>query len=343
MQDHPPTIQGTEPELENATVLFQGDYPKIFRYIMSMVRDTREAEDLTQETFVRLLNSATFASAEAADPFVFTVAANLLRDRDGVVRERRREDAVDRKPLVDQTDPTQLRGGACRLAKRRALRSSDEHDRRPLRVFERSTGVEKAIVPRGEAPVRAEAVQRVREIISLQREMTGKPVVVVPVVAVVPVVDVVVCTRNSSPRSLAPAKLAATARQVFGAQRIHVAFNVATALDKARALAAPLPGGTLDSALAWSAADTLFGTRARNLAVGAYAADLRRWDAHASAIRNAGKVRRQLEAAQDTSQVRIAAAYERALVAYGKARRGDVARHAAAAHDSQRGDAIAVR
>jgi len=57
-----------------------------------------------------------------------------------------------------------------------------------------------------------------------------------------PVIDVVVCTRNSSPRSLAPAKLAAAARQVFGAQRIHVAFNVATAIEKARALAAPLPG-----------------------------------------------------------------------------------------------------
>jgi RNA polymerase sigma-70 factor (ECF subfamily) len=44
-------------------------------------RSDQDAEDLTQETFVRLLNSETFAAAEAADPFVFTVAANLLRDR----------------------------------------------------------------------------------------------------------------------------------------------------------------------------------------------------------------------------------------------------------------------
>jgi dihydrofolate synthase/folylpolyglutamate synthase len=62
-----------------------------------------------------------------------------------------------------------------------------------------------------------------------------------------PVIDVVVCTRNSSPRSLAPAKLAAAARQVFGAQRIHVAFNVATAIEKARALAAPLAGHAPDA------------------------------------------------------------------------------------------------
>jgi dihydrofolate synthase/folylpolyglutamate synthase len=34
---------------------------------------------------------------------------------------------------------------------------------------------------------------------------------------------------------------------VFGAQRVHVAFNVATALDKARTLAAPLPGGAPDA------------------------------------------------------------------------------------------------
>ena len=62
-----------------------------------------------------------------------------------------------------------------------------------------------------------------------------------------PVIDVVVCTRNSSPRSLTPTQLAATARQVFGRQRIHVAFNVATAIEKARALAAPLPGCAPDA------------------------------------------------------------------------------------------------
>lgn len=53
MEHHPSVAQGTELEIENASVLFKGDYQPILRYIMSMVRDTAEAEDLTQETFLR--------------------------------------------------------------------------------------------------------------------------------------------------------------------------------------------------------------------------------------------------------------------------------------------------
>ena len=48
-----------EDELEavNASGLFIGDYKRIFRYIMSMVHDIAEAEDLTQETFLRAFRS----------------------------------------------------------------------------------------------------------------------------------------------------------------------------------------------------------------------------------------------------------------------------------------------
>ncbi|MBB3039213.1 bifunctional folylpolyglutamate synthase/dihydrofolate synthase [Hoyosella altamirensis] len=55
-----------------------------------------------------------------------------------------------------------------------------------------------------------------------------------------PVIDVVVCTRNSSPRSLTAAELAWSARQVFGAQRIHVARDVAAAIEMAAGFAAPV-------------------------------------------------------------------------------------------------------
>ena len=41
-------IQVDEQEIANAPILFQEYYPRIFRYIGSMVRDTAEAEDLTQ-------------------------------------------------------------------------------------------------------------------------------------------------------------------------------------------------------------------------------------------------------------------------------------------------------
>jgi dihydrofolate synthase/folylpolyglutamate synthase len=56
------------------------------------------------------------------------------------------------------------------------------------------------------------------------------------------VVDQVVCTRSSSPRSLPADELAACARDVLGAGRVRVAANVASALATARALAAgPVP------------------------------------------------------------------------------------------------------
>ena len=40
-----------------------------------------EAEDLTQETFVRLIGAHSFAQAEQANAYVFRVASNLIRDR----------------------------------------------------------------------------------------------------------------------------------------------------------------------------------------------------------------------------------------------------------------------
>ena len=43
--------------------------------------DRAEAEDLTQEVFVRILKGAPAATVQAPDAFVFTIAANLLRDR----------------------------------------------------------------------------------------------------------------------------------------------------------------------------------------------------------------------------------------------------------------------
>lgn len=80
-----------------------------------------------------------------------------------------------------------------------------------------------------------------------------------------PVVDVAVCTRNSSPRSLPPTRLAAIARQVFGAQRVHIAFNVPTALDKARALAASLPAQPSDALVLVTGSVVTVGDAARVL------------------------------------------------------------------------------
>ncbi len=58
------------------------------------------------------------------------------------------------------------------------------------------------------------------------------------------VVDTVVCTRNSSPRSLSAEELAACATDVFGASRVRRAGDVASGLAAARALNDSGPGST---------------------------------------------------------------------------------------------------
>ncbi|WP_224199714.1 MULTISPECIES: RNA polymerase sigma factor [Pacificimonas] len=54
--------------------------PALMSYFLRRVRDHNEAEDLTQEVFVRLL--ARHDEVESSsDAYVFQVASNLLRDR----------------------------------------------------------------------------------------------------------------------------------------------------------------------------------------------------------------------------------------------------------------------
>lgn len=54
----------------------------LMSYFLRRVRDHAEAEDLTQQVFLRLLaGHGDLADIEHAEGFVFTVAANLLRDR----------------------------------------------------------------------------------------------------------------------------------------------------------------------------------------------------------------------------------------------------------------------
>ena len=50
-------------------------------YFLRRTGKRSEAEDLTQETFVRLIASRSFEFADEANAYVFRVAINLLRDR----------------------------------------------------------------------------------------------------------------------------------------------------------------------------------------------------------------------------------------------------------------------
>lgn len=66
----------------------------LLAYFLRRTGNAQEAEDLTQETFVRLIGSSSFEMADEAQAFVFRVASNLLRDRGRSQSRMRRFGAV---------------------------------------------------------------------------------------------------------------------------------------------------------------------------------------------------------------------------------------------------------
>ncbi len=75
-------IQANEFEAENASAAFNADYQRIYRYIKSMIRDEFEAEDLTQETFLRAFNRRDTLREEAArTAWLYRIATHVTLDR----------------------------------------------------------------------------------------------------------------------------------------------------------------------------------------------------------------------------------------------------------------------
>lgn len=96
-----PKIREDELEIQRASVLFKGDYQRIFRYIMSMVRDTDEAQDLTQETFLRAYQRRdSLREAGAQTAWLYRIATHVSLDR---LRQYAR-----RSPMESDTDLDQV-------------------------------------------------------------------------------------------------------------------------------------------------------------------------------------------------------------------------------------------
>jgi RNA polymerase sigma factor (sigma-70 family) len=113
----------------------------LMSFFLRRVRDRSEAEDLTQQTFLRLLGGRDRSEVENGAAFVFRIAANLLRDRHraGVRRHADRTVSLDdalaapqQQPVEDCTPERVLLG---REALGDVLRSLDELGERTRDIF----------------------------------------------------------------------------------------------------------------------------------------------------------------------------------------------------------------
>jgi RNA polymerase sigma-70 factor (ECF subfamily) len=102
VEHHTPTKKEVEPEVEKASAIFKGDYPRIFRYIVSMVQNTAEAEDLTQETFLRAYRSRdSLRNGGAQTTWLYRIATNVCFDR---LRQYARRAPIETDTDLDQVD-----------------------------------------------------------------------------------------------------------------------------------------------------------------------------------------------------------------------------------------------
>jgi RNA polymerase sigma-70 factor, ECF subfamily len=102
MEPRTPLMQEVEQERVNSSILFMGDYQRIFRYILSMIRDTAEAEDLTQETFLRAYRSRDSLRDEGAQTsWLYRIATHVCLDR---LRQYTRRNPKESDTDIDQVD-----------------------------------------------------------------------------------------------------------------------------------------------------------------------------------------------------------------------------------------------
>ena len=102
MEHYTTPMKEDERKVENAANIFQEDYQRIFRYIMSMVRDTAEAEDLTQETFLRAHQRRDSLRDEGArTAWLYRIATHVCLDR---LRQYARRSPKESEADLDEID-----------------------------------------------------------------------------------------------------------------------------------------------------------------------------------------------------------------------------------------------
>ncbi len=123
--DPQPTIERLQSgvrsdELALSTV-YQAHRAELFAFLVRMTRDRETAEDLLQDTFIRLINEARAGRMpEAIRPWLYRVAANaaISRSRRGTAWTR----LIPR--LVDQREPERPESDLLRSERNRELRAA---------------------------------------------------------------------------------------------------------------------------------------------------------------------------------------------------------------------------
>jgi len=102
MEHQTPVMLEDKLEGEHVSVLFTEDYQRIFRYIVNMIRDTQEAEDLTQETFLRAYRRRDSLRDEGArTTWLYRIATHVCLDR---LRQYVRRAPKESETDIDQVD-----------------------------------------------------------------------------------------------------------------------------------------------------------------------------------------------------------------------------------------------
>jgi RNA polymerase sigma-70 factor (ECF subfamily) len=134
-----PLEQLPDPSLAELDARYRG---ALMAYFRRRTTSTAEAEDLTQEVFLRILRQGDVQTVTAVDRYIFTVAANLLRDRARRARTRSshrhdsleiRQDADAQQGLVEILEPERILLSRDKLA--RTLRALDAVGARTRGVF----------------------------------------------------------------------------------------------------------------------------------------------------------------------------------------------------------------
>jgi RNA polymerase sigma-70 factor, ECF subfamily len=96
----PELLMSASPETLDAGSLFASHHDRIYRYILRMMRNASEAEDLTQETFLRAYQRRdSLRDALAARGWLYRIATHVCLDR---LRQHRHDVSLDSEGAGDR-------------------------------------------------------------------------------------------------------------------------------------------------------------------------------------------------------------------------------------------------